>query len=100
MLISSFVRLSNQESGFRSDHVWAGGIGLPAARYPDSTSRGHFVQRLVDELQASTGVEAAATADAVPLSGNYSQTPYTRPHGNPFTVNQRLIGLTCSISLA
>jgi len=100
MLISSFVRLSNQESGFRSDHVWAGGIGLPAARYPDSTSRGHFVQRLVDELQASPGVEAAATADAVPLSGNYSQTPYTRADGNPLPVNQRPLGLTRSISPA
>src|SRR5207244_13072336 len=86
MLISSFVRLSNQESGFRSDHVWAGGIGLPAARYPDPTSRGHFVQRLVDELQASLGVEAAAAADAVPLSGNYSQTPYWRLDAKPLTV--------------
>src|SRR5437016_4019347 len=100
MLLSSFVRLSNQESGFRADHVWAGGIGLPAARYPDSTSRGHFVQRLVDELQASPGVEAAATADAVPLSGNYSQTPYTRADGNPLPVNQRPLGLTRSISPA
>jgi len=100
MLISSFVRLSNQESGFRSDHVWAGGIGLPAARYPDSTSRGHFVQRLVDELQASPGVEAATAADAVPLSGNYSQTPYMRVDGNPLPVNQRPLGLTRSISPA
>jgi predicted permease len=98
MLISSFVRLSNQESGFRSEHVWAGGIGLPAARYPDAASRGHFVQRLVDDLQAAPGVEAAATADAVPLSGNYSQTPYAREDGNPLPVNQRPLGLTRSIS--
>src|SRR6266480_970013 len=100
MLISSFGRLSNQEAGFRSDHVWAGAIGLPAARYPDSTSRGHFVQRLVDELQASPGVEAATAADAVPLSGNYSQTPYMRVDGNPLPVNQRPLGLTRSISPA
>jgi predicted permease len=98
MLISSFVRLSNQESGFRSEHVWAGGIGLPAARYPDAASRGHFVRRLVDDLQAAPGVEAAATADAVPLSGNYSQTPYAREDGNPLPVNQRPLGLTRSIS--
>jgi predicted permease len=98
MLISSFVRLSNQESGFRSEHVWAGGIGLPAARYPDAASRGHFVQRLVDELQAAPGVEATATADAVPLSGNYSQAPYARTDGNPLPLNQRQLGLTRSIS--
>src|SRR5260370_40535474 len=81
MLISSFVRLSNQESGFRSDHVWAGGIGLPAARYPDAASRGQFVQRLVDELQAAPGVEALSTADALPTSGNWSSTPYSRTDG-------------------
>jgi len=98
MLISSFVRLSNQETGFRSDHVWAGGIGLPAARYPDAASRGHFVQRLVDELQVAPGVEATATADAVPLSGNYSGAPYARTDGNPLPLNQRPLGLTRSIS--
>src|SRR6185437_3068214 len=38
MLIASFVRLSNQEAGFRSDHVWVGGIGLPTTRYPDTAS--------------------------------------------------------------
>src|SRR5437764_2476626 len=73
MLASSFVRLSNQETGFRSDHVWAAGIGLPAGRYPDPASRARFAQRLVEEVQASPGVEVAATVDAVPLSANHSR---------------------------
>src|SRR5439155_7901087 len=98
MLVSSFVRLSNQATGFRSDHVWAAGIGLPAGRYPDPASRARFAQRLVEEVQASPGVEVAATVDAVPLSGNYSQTPYARTDGNPLPVNQRPLGLTRSIS--
>ncbi len=98
MLVSSFVRLSNQATGFRSDHIWAAGIGLPAGRYPDPAARGHFAQRLIEELQASPGVETAATVDAVPMSGNYSQTPYARTDGNPLPVNQRPLGLTRSIS--
>ena len=98
MLVSSFVRLSNQATGFRSDHVWAAGIGLPAGRYPDPAARGRFAQRLTEELTASPGVETAATVDAVPMSGNYSQTPYARPDGNPLPVNQRPLGLTRSIS--
>ena len=98
MLISSFVRLSNQEPGFRSDHVWSGGIVLPPARYPDASARARFVQRLADELQASPGVEAVSTADAVPMSGNYSSTPYARAEGNPVSMNQRPLGLTRSIS--
>src|SRR6266404_2192164 len=98
MLVSSFVRLSNQATGFRSDHIWAAGIGLPAGRYPDPAARGRFAQRLIEELQASPGVETAATVDAVPMSGNYSQNPYARTDGNPLPVNQRPLGLTRSIS--
>ncbi|HLW34224.1 MAG TPA: ABC transporter permease, partial [Chthoniobacterales bacterium] len=73
MLISSFVRLSNQATGFSSDHVWTAGIGLPSSRYPDADSRARFIQRFLGELQTVTGMESASIADAVPLSGNYSQ---------------------------
>jgi len=98
MLISSFVQLSNQESGFRSDHVWAGGIGLPPTRYPDASARARFVQRLVDDLQTSPGVKSVSTADALPMTGNYSSTPYARADGNPMSMNQRPLGLTRSVS--
>jgi predicted permease len=98
MLVSSFVRLSRQEAGFRSEGVWTGGIGLPPAQYPDPASRERFAQRLQTELQAAPGVEAASIAVAVPLSGNRSSTPYARLDGNPAPVNQRPLGLTRSVS--
>jgi putative ABC transport system permease protein len=98
MLISSFVRLSRQEAGFRSERVWAGGIGLPPAQYPDAATRAHFVERLQGDLQTGPGVEAVAIADDVPLSGNSSSSPYARLDGNPVPVNQRPLGLTRSIS--
>jgi predicted permease len=98
MLVSSFVRLSRQETGFRAEHVWTGGIQLPPASYPDPASRGRFVQRLQAELQTAPGVEAVSIVDAVPLSGNDSTTPYTRVDGNPVPVNERPLGLTRSIS--
>jgi putative ABC transport system permease protein len=98
MLVASFVRLSNQEAGFRSDHIWAGGIRLPATRYPDPSARARFVRQLVDDLQRSPGVESVATADALPLSGNWSSTPYARVDRNPLPVNKRPLGLTRSIS--
>src|SRR3989440_4276772 len=72
MLVSSFVRLSRQEAGFRSERVWTGGIGLPPAQYPNPESWGRFPERLQAELQTAPGLEAAAIADAVPLSGNSS----------------------------
>jgi len=98
MLISSFVRLSQQEAGFRSERVWVGGIGLPPAQYPDPGTRARFAERLQAELQTAPGVEAVAITDAVPLSGNRSSSPYARLDGNPVPVNQRPLGLTRSVS--
>ena len=98
MLVSSFIRLSRQEAGFRSDRVWTGGIGLPPAKYPDPASREHFAQRLQTELQTSPGVEAVSIVDAVPLSGNFSAAPYARADGNPVPVSQRQLGLTRSVT--
>src|SRR2546421_9808727 len=76
MLISSFVRLSRQESGFRSERIWAGGIALPPSRYPDAASQARFVQRLTEQLQNEPGVEVASITGAVPLSGDISRSPY------------------------
>ncbi len=73
MLISSFVRLSRQETGFRSERIWTGGIGLPPAQYPDPAARARFAERLQTELQNAPGVEVISISDAVPLSGNYSR---------------------------
>ena len=98
MLVSSFLRLSRQETGFRTERVWTGGIGLPPAEYPDPASRERFVQRLQNELQTAPGVEAAAITEAVPLSGNFSGTPYARVDRNPVPVNQRPLGLTRAVS--
>ena len=98
MLVSSFVRLSRQEAGFRSERVWTGGIGLPPAQYPDPASRRRFAEQLQAELQTAPGVQAVSIADAVPLSGNSSSSPYARVDGNPVPVNQRPLGLTRSIS--
>jgi predicted permease len=98
MLISSFVRLSRQESGFRSERIWAGGIALPPSRYPDAASQARFVQRLTEELQNEPGVEVASVTGAVPLSGDISRSPYARADGNPTPLTQRPLGLTRSIS--
>jgi predicted permease len=98
MLISSFVRLSGQESGFRSERVWTAEIGLPPGQYPGPANTARFAERLLTELQASPEIESAAIADAVPLSGFFSQSPYARVDRDPVPVNQRPLGLMRSTS--
>ncbi|MDQ6624415.1 MAG: ABC transporter permease, partial [Verrucomicrobiota bacterium] len=98
LLITSFLRLSQQEAGFRSDHMWVGAIGLPEAAYPDNADRARFVEKLQADLQNAPGVEAVAICDGVPLGGNNSSSPYARVDGNPPPVNQRPLGRNHSIA--
>lgn len=98
MLISSFLRLSRQDAGFRSEKIWVGGIGLPPAQYPDVAARVRLVERVLAELQTAPGIESVAIADSVPLNGQSSRSPYARADTNPPVVNQRPLGLTRSIS--
>src|SRR5204863_8240426 len=39
LLITSFVRLTQQNLGFHPHNIWVGAINLPPARYPDEMSR-------------------------------------------------------------
>ena len=98
LLIASFVRLSQQPSGFKPDHLWVGGIGLPPAQYPDPAARARFAEHIVAELKTVSGIEAASVSDGVPLNGNRSSSPYARVDGNPLPLNQRPLGLTRSVS--
>lgn len=98
LLVTSFMRLSQQNAGFRSDHTWIGGVGLPEASYPDNAARARFVERLLVDLQTAPGVESVATTDSVPLAGNYSSTPYARVDGSAPPLNQRPLGPNHSIS--
>jgi putative ABC transport system permease protein len=98
LLIASFVRLSRQPAGFNPERLWAGGIGLPPASYPDPQAKERFHNRLLEELKNTPGLESVAASDGVPLGGGQARSPYARVDGNPPPVNQRPLGLTRSIS--
>ena len=98
LLIASFVRLSKQPSGFSPERLWVGFIGLPPAQYPDPVAKALFVDRLLNEVKSSPGIESASAGDGIPLGGGQSRSPYARVDGNPLPVNQRPLGLTRSVS--
>ena len=98
LLIASFVRLSQQPSGFKPNNLWVGGIGLPPAQYPDPAARARFAERILEELKTAPGIESASVSDGLPLNGSRSSSPYARVDGNPLPLNQRPLGLTRSVS--
>ena len=98
LLIASFVRLSNQEAGFRAEKLWTGVVGFPEGQYPNDAAIARAVDRFQTELKNTPGIEAAAMTDGLPLSGSSSSSPYARAEGNPVPINQRPLGLTRAIS--
>ena len=77
LLITSFIRLSQQNLGFRSQYLWTGAITLPSAQYPDAGSRQHFVEQLLDALHDVPGIQTATVSGDIPLNGG-NRTLYAR----------------------
>jgi putative ABC transport system permease protein len=72
LLIRSLARLLQVDPGFRGQVIGAF-IGLAPSRYPDPPKQIAFHQELLRRVRALPGVEVAAVADSVPLTGVNNQ---------------------------
>ena len=88
LLITSFVRLSHQDLGFRPQNLWVGFVTFPAAQYPDIGTRARFGDQVSKALQTVPGFQNISVSGDFPLAGG-NQTLYTRPEGNVLPVPQR-----------
>jgi len=77
LLITSFIRLNQQNIGFRSQNLWTGAITLPVSQYPDAQSRQRFAEQILDELRNVRGLESATISGDIPLNGG-NRTLYAR----------------------
>src|SRR5881275_1148527 len=89
LLITSFVRLSQQDPGFNTDKLWIGVTALSQAQYPDQASRARFAEELQTALRATPGFEDLMLSSTFPLFSGPSVTLYTRPEGNVPSVAER-----------
>jgi predicted permease len=90
LLITSFIRLTQQNIGFRSQNLWTGAITLPAAQYPDAASRQHFVEQTLDALRDIPGLESATISGDIPLGGGGGgRTLYARADRDVPPIEQR-----------
>jgi len=69
LLITSFIRLSQQNIGFRSQNLWTGAITLPTAQYSDAPSRQRFVEQTLNALHEVPGLESVTVSGDIPLAG-------------------------------
>src|SRR5215471_16693013 len=77
LLITSFIRLSQQNIGFRSQNLWTGAITLPSSQYPDALARQRFVEQMLNALHDVPGIESATISGDIPLAGG-NRTLYAR----------------------
>jgi putative ABC transport system permease protein len=88
LLITSFIRLSKQNLGFGSQHLWTGAITLPTSQYPDAGSRQRFIEQLLNALRDIPGVQSATASGDIPLNGG-NRTLYARGDRELPPVEQR-----------
>jgi predicted permease len=77
LLITSFIRLSQQNIGFRSQNLWTGAITMPVSQYPDGPSRKRFSEQILAALRDTPGLGSATISGDIPLNGG-NRTLYAR----------------------
>jgi predicted permease len=98
LLVASFANLRRQEPGFDPARVLTADVSLPASRYPDASAQQQFRQRVLDRLRVSPGIESAAFAAGVALTGIDWNAPFARGDGRVAPLHERSLGLTRSVS--
>src|SRR5438093_1623997 len=90
LLITSFVKLSKQNIGFRPENMWTGLVTLPQAAYPDSATRQRFVEKTLAALQRIPTIKSATiSGDILMIAAAAANMLYTRPDGEILPVDKR-----------
>jgi predicted permease len=69
LLIRSFWKLQQTDSGFNAERVLTANLSLPAARYGESSKVGAFQQRLLERLSALPGALSVGLTSDLPWTG-------------------------------
>ena len=88
LLITSFIRLNQQNLGFQPQKLWTGGITLPVAQYSDNASRQRLAEQFLNALRDVPGLESSTISGDVPLAGG-NRTLYARGDRDVPPIEQR-----------
>src|SRR5436309_3551642 len=89
LLITSFIRLSQQDIGYRND-VWIGFVTLPDSPYRDVPTRTRFAEKTLAALRDVPSVESATISADIPLlPAAISNLLYARTDGGVLPIDKR-----------
>ena len=69
LLTRSFLSLQKVSPGYDPRGILTAGVGLSPAKYPELRDQWAFYERLLDELETTTGVASAAVVSKLPVTG-------------------------------
>jgi predicted permease len=91
LVARTFWSVTSINVGFDPEQVVTAQIQLPSRAYTDTTAR-HFMEELLHRVSGQPGVQAAALADALPLSGTRMSVTHEK-EGQP-AVRFEVLGVT------
>jgi len=96
LALESILWLNGVNTGFNPNHVLIFDVYLPPARYSGATSTLGFYHQLLNRLRNLPGVEAAAAADDIPMTGDSEIFYYVagRPKPEPQNMPWAMLYLT------
>ncbi len=89
LLLRSFVRVMNVDRGFETENVLIADLNLPPTKYVEAANRREFYRRLLEQVDALTGVRASRVINATPLSKEGSVTVITAEGTPPVPILER-----------
>jgi putative ABC transport system permease protein len=69
LMLRSFMQLRRVNPGFQTEHLLTLKIALPSGAYPNLEQARSYLDRLMQRLPTLPGVQSAAAASTLPLSG-------------------------------
>ncbi|HSO75929.1 MAG TPA: ABC transporter permease, partial [Blastocatellia bacterium] len=98
LMIKSFYSLQEVNPGFNADGVLTMQLTLPPLKYADDTQIKAFYEQALKRIEALPGVQAAAAATTLPLTGALISRRFTIDGRAPAAPNERLVANYAAIS--
>ena len=83
LLIQSFNHLQSVKPGYAAEELLVVEMNLAGAAYPNREQRVNFINRAVEEMRATPGVDACAATSLLPIREGWPHNFYRKDQGPP-----------------
>ena len=90
LLLKSFAELRSAKMGCATTNVLTIGIDLPEAKYANNDQKAEFFERLLADVRAIPGVQAAGFVSALPGRGHWEDNTFSIAGRPPLTPGESL----------